>query len=630
MFWKLRPGVDKSTRELKVDWNHLQRPGFSPDYLQRNSDLRMDLDFERSDWIPTAAAESLLKYNMPLLAWIAGRHEVFTSKDHNFQAGDSFEKQLIVINDSRAGVTCDCQWSLDLPQPLTGSRQITVAPGQQERIPMQFQLPPALPARAYNLNATVHFSNGRTQNDTLVIDTMAAPAPPRAGGKIALFDPKGETGAWLARLGIATQPVTADSDLSGYDTLIVGKAALSPDAGAPDISRVKDGLKVLMFEQTSETLEKRFGLRVEEYGLRQVFARLPAHPALAGLDANNLCNWRGEATLTPPRFKYETKSGYGPIIHWCGIPEPHVWRCGNRGNVASVLIEKPACGDFLPVLDGGFSLQFSPLMEYREGKGLVMFCQMDVTGRTETDPAADKLARNLLNFVSAWKPAPRRNAAYAGTAAGKGQLESMGIKASAYDGGKLPPGQVLVLGSGAAATLAGHTAAVADWVKAGGNVLAVGLTQEDASALFPFRVTIKKAGHISCGFEARSLTPLLAGVCPADLQNHAPCEMPLVTAGAQILGDGVLAQAQKANVVFFQMEPWQFASTNQANLRRTFRRASFALSRLLANMGVSAPTPLLERFHQPPTPGQTEKRWLTGFYLDQPQEWDDPYRFFRW
>ena len=26
----------------------------------------------------------------------------------------------------------------------------------------------------------------------------------------------------------------------------------------------------------------------------------------------------------------------------------------------------------------------------------------------------------------------------------------------------------------------------------------------------------------------------------------------------------------------------------------------------------------------------TRGRWLDGLYLDQPQEWDDPYRFFRW
>ena len=61
------------------------------------------------------------------------------------------------------------------------------------------------------------------------------------------------------------------------------------------------------------------------------------------------------------------------------MPVPRLWRCGNRGNVASVLIEKPARGDFLPILDGGYSLQYGLLLEYREGQGMMMFCQLDLT-----------------------------------------------------------------------------------------------------------------------------------------------------------------------------------------------------------------------------------------------------------
>ena len=116
----------------------------------------------------------------------------------------------------------------------------------------------------------------------------------------------------------------------------------------------------------------------------------------------------------------------GPAVKWCDIEVPRVWRCGNRGNVASVLIEKPARGDFLPILDGGYSLQYSPLMEYREGKGLVLFCQIDVTGRTEQDPAAETLVRNILEYVAAWKPPPRRQALYVGDPAGRRHLEFAG------------------------------------------------------------------------------------------------------------------------------------------------------------------------------------------------------------
>jgi hypothetical protein len=45
-------------------------------------------------------------------------------------------------------------------------------------------------------------------------------------------------------------------------------------------------------------------------------------------------------------------------------------------------------------------------------------------------------------------------------------------------------------------------------------------------------------------------------------------------------------------------------------------------------MNVDLRTPLVERFHG--EVGKDEKRWLDGLYLDQPEEWDDPYRFFRW
>ena len=70
-------------------------------------------------------------------------------------------------------------------------------------------------------------------------------------------------------------------------------------------------------------------------------------------------------TVLPPRLAYEFD--YSPTVTWAGIRVKRGWRCGNRGNVASVLIEKPASGDFLPILDGGYALQYTSLMEYREG-----------------------------------------------------------------------------------------------------------------------------------------------------------------------------------------------------------------------------------------------------------------------
>ena len=628
-FWKLRDGVVKSRKEFKVDWENLQRPGFSPDYLEAGYE-QMDLAYERSDWIPTAAAQALIRNNRPLLAYLGGKPAAFTSKDHNFHPGDTVEKQIIVINNSRETVTGHCEWSLGLPHALTGNRDVTVATGDQVRIPLRCELPAALAPGEYGLRASVRFSNGETQVDSFSIHVLARPRVTVAGLRIALFDPKGETASWLDEKRIRYQRVEANAELAGYDSFIVGKSALTVEGPAPDVTRVRDGLKVLVFEQRSDVLEKRFGFRVEEYGLRRVFKRVPDHPLLAGISAEQLRDWRGAATILPPRLQYEMRPRYGPTVTWCDIPVTRLWRCGNRGNVASVLIEKPARGDFLPILDGGYSLQYSPLLEYREGKGMMLFCQMDVTGRTETDPAADTLACNILQYVSAWKPAPNRKAVYVGDPAGRSHLEASGVAVGSYEGGKPSPDQVLVVGPLGGRKLAGDAAAIAEWLKAGGNLLAIGLEEQDANAFLPSKVTMKNKEHIAACFEPFDARSLLAGVGPADVHNRDPRELPLVAAGASVFGDGVLAQAADAPIVFCQLVPWQFDNLKQANLKRTYRRASFLVARLLANMGVSGSTPLLARFSNPAAAAKSEKRWLDGLYLDQPEEWDDPYRFFRW
>jgi len=56
------------------------------------------------------------------------------------------------------------------------------------------------------------------------------------------------------------------------------------------------------------------------------------------------------------------------------------------------------------------------------------------------------------------------------------------------------------------------------------------------------------------------------------------------------------------SVVFCQLPPFEVSKgmgAEEFNLRRTFERTSFALSRLLGNMGVSGSTPLLKRFNEP-------------------------------
>ncbi|HLK61201.1 MAG TPA: hypothetical protein VKU00_31860, partial [Chthonomonadaceae bacterium] len=632
MFWRLRPGVERKRKELPVDWEHLQRPGFSPDYVDEQPDDRL-LAYERADWAPTVIAQALIRNNGSLLAYIGGKPDRFTSKDHNFQPGETVEKQLILINNSRRSVECECSWTSNLPQSASGSQKVSLSTGEQARIPLRFSLDPLLvqvgsrPGR-YELTATVRFSTGETQSDTFPIHILPSFLQRHTIANIALFDPNGETARLLDGMGVHYHSVEANADLAPYDVLIVGKGALTLAGPGPDIRRVREGLKVVMMEQTAEVLEQRFGFRVAEYGLRQVFRRSADHPVLAGLDTEHLRDWRGEATLLPKRLKYTVGDRYSPQVKWCGMDVTRVWRCGCRGNVASVLIEKPAAGDFLPLLDGGYSLQYSPLLEYREGKGMVLFCQMDVTGRTEPDPAADRLVRNLIRYVAEWKPSPHRLDLYVGDPGGKAHLASAGLTLFPYESGKLPENAVLIVGPGGSRELAGNRAAVEDWLQKGGRLLAIGLDEAEANAFLPARIEMQRKEHIAAYFDTPGAGSWLAGVCPADVHNRDPRELPLVTGGATIVGNGVLAHAEKLNVVFCQLAPWQFDPKKQMNLKRTFRRTACLVARLAANLGVSSSTPILARCSAPVN--GAEKRWLEGLYLDTPEEWDDPYRFFGW
>jgi len=69
---------------------------------------------------------------------------------------------------------------------------------------------------------------------------------------------------------------------------------------------VRDGLKVVVFEQTSEVLESGSGFRVAEYGLRQVFKRVPDHPDPGrNRDGRTSATGGARPRSSPPRLKYE-------------------------------------------------------------------------------------------------------------------------------------------------------------------------------------------------------------------------------------------------------------------------------------------------------------------------------------
>jgi hypothetical protein len=581
------------TREVPDSYQDLQRPGIVPDIVTAGKQYIYDMD--EGSFAPSPLGKSFRRWNMPLLAYIGGGADGFTEKSRNFTPGETVEKRLVIVNDTRRDRSCTYTAGTSFGSERIDGK-VVVPAGGKVFVPVSHLLPKGLKDSAQHLSATFDFGDGEVQEDEFELRVVASVTQGGGvwsmlgmGGKewklastVELFDPRGLTAAVLDDLGVRYRMLKGNAPGEDCDILIIGREALADPALALDLSRITSGLKVVVFEQTHETLQNRFGLRGTVLGLRNAFVRVPSHPVLAGLSEENFRDWRGAATLTPPYLETELFETHDPRWTWCGFESTRVWRCGNRGNVASVLIEKPAKGDWLPLLDGGFDLQYSPLLQHVEGEGCIIFCQLDVSGRTERDPAALAICRNLLAYLDTFTPPCRRTVAYVGGKEGAAFLRTLGVAFTENAKVGSPAETLLVIGGGDEASVAGLLQAV----EAGMSVLGLGLNEQDLDRLMPGVAKAKSVTQVSTMASDLSLVEY-AGVSNADL--HWRTVLPFAALEDVPPENGTAALAVvargKGRIVLCQAAPWNFDYVAKPYVRTTYRRNGFLVSRLLANLG---------------------------------------------
>ena len=233
---------------IAVDWDNLQKPGYSPDWQnapESSGELSRPYSHSRDAWREMPyLGKAWLRATRPALAYLAGKPAHFTGKDHNFYPGETVEKQIILINDSRVPLTADCQWKGDCPDfrasekgtvPFGAAQQktIKVETGEQARVPIKFTLPDNLKAGQYEITLTAKFDTGEVQEDKFPIDVLPRPGKPNVTQPIAIFDPAGMTRKMLAGLGVPLTEVKADAKPAANGLLVIGKNALTIDGPAP-------------------------------------------------------------------------------------------------------------------------------------------------------------------------------------------------------------------------------------------------------------------------------------------------------------------------------------------------------------------------------------------------------------
>ena len=542
----------------------------------------------------------------PVVAFLAGTPEKRTAKDHIFAPGETLRRSVLALNNGRQEAKVDCAWKLSLggKTVASGDKSFAIPGGGQYSLPIEVAIP-AGGDREGELSMSLSAAGKELCSDRCRIDILA-PRPIKNVKTLALVDPEGDTAKALQKLGADFQLLPFTADFTRYDTIVFGRRAFDYELqflpeGLDLGAMTRLGKNVLILEQSEKTLRERFKFRTEYSSPREVFARAAGSPLFDGLPDACLNFWRGSATLTDgyaialQNLKPENECGDGAYYLYTGNdgkPKKRFIKWGNTHNVATVVIIKPDTGNYRTLVDCDFALNYAAALELRNGRGNLIFNQLDATGRTLPEPAAERYLSNLLNFTEAQKPAAWRQAVYLGGDAGAKLLESLRIDFKRIkDLAEAKPADALILGGDASPE------GLDGFAQAGGLVFCL---PRDKFTCLPFAVEAKPkpVNHTVLGKAAAD--PLLLGLGNTDFYWKGDVTinaLEKVEGAALLLDSGVLARVPrgKGEFVLCQVEPGMFDVDKRFWLDRSKRFNERALVVLLSNCGVEMAAPYFLR-----------------------------------
>ncbi|MFW5693197.1 MAG: glycoside hydrolase family 2 protein, partial [Thermoguttaceae bacterium] len=254
----------------------------------------------------TPAGEALTSNNNSTLAWIAGPAENLALKDHSFRSGETLNKQAALLNDTRTSVAYSGKVTVELGEKTIAEQNFAgdLAPGERLMIPIRVDLPTADSKTngSVRLTAAIGVVKHEDSFGFRVFPAVQSPAAQEAM-RVEVLDPRGDTKAMLERFGYEVIDWDGGQPVS---LLVIGRGAVSDGkVKMEDLEAVvRNGGRVLVMNQDPAWCSQWLGLRYARYLTRLAWPVDGGHPALAGLDATDLANWRGESTFVEPRPDY--------------------------------------------------------------------------------------------------------------------------------------------------------------------------------------------------------------------------------------------------------------------------------------------------------------------------------------
>jgi len=521
--------------------------------------------------------DQLKEVNYPTLAWIAGPAGDYTAKDHHFQSGGKFQKQIVLINDTRQPQDFTATWTATVGGQTVGQGQLhgTLAISEIRKMPIEIPAPRVEAGGKADGQISLTATIGEaTHDDTFAFQVFGEDQP--GSGDVATVDPDGLTGKMVGILGYTTHAWNGEA----APLVIVGRNALkdNPATAAQLEPYVRGGGRVLIFAQDPGWMTEALGWRVCPKVSRCVFP-LPHSPITQGIEADDLRDWAGSSTLIEAYPKYE-----GDYLRGNEGTQPYAgWHWGNRGGVSSVPIEKPHRSGWRPLLECEFDLAYSPLMELDYGQGRLIVCTLDVEDHVTSDPAARRMAGRIVDYALHSPLAPRATkVVYLGGATGAAWLDKIGV--SYARSATLDTGAGLLL-IGPDATV--DTAALNAYLEQGGKAFFLPRAQADGW----LGVTLQPAATNFAGSLSAPDWPEARGLSASDLRWRSYLDTPpwVLSAGAEIGADGLIGRKTvgKGEAIFCQVDPDAFNADQKTYFRYTRWRSTRAVAQLLADLGAS-------------------------------------------
>ncbi|WP_228042122.1 MULTISPECIES: glycoside hydrolase family 2 protein [unclassified Tychonema] len=559
--------------------------------------------------------EAIMNNNSSTLAWIAGANPVFTAKDHNFFVGGKLAKQVVLINDTRTPQEFAFDWRVLVGgnEVKKGEKKGVIQPAATLFFPIDVKLPNTVYSKTdgeIRLTARV---GDRPHSDKFAFRVFTNGS--KIKDEVAIFDPVGKTSAMLKQLGHQLVPWNgnAGATTGGLPLLIIGREAFSSGEKLPGSLEnfVRNGGKAIVFPQGPEWLEN-MGFRVAPHVSRRAYPVDSNHPAVIGLDGEDLRDWTGESTLLEAYpDMMETSVKISPArMPWYG------WHWGNRGGVSSAAIEKPHRSGWRPILESEFDLAYSPLMELDYGKGRLILNELDLEDHYSVDGGAAQLVQQIMSYgmTSPVLGKPDQVVLIGGDKDAQ-KLDSLGVFYQRANALSQDVGLAIV---GAEANM--KDADLRGYLNAGGKAFFLP-RQVPVAAL---GVGLQQAKDFG-GSLAVPGWDEVKGLSSSDLRSRSFYDTWLIKSGGEIGGDGLLSRVQvgKGVAIFSQIDPDSLNADDKTYLRFTRWRQTRANAQILANLGASF------KADGSVFNGSSREFYHWDYKADF-ENGDDPYRYYRW